>query len=131
MFSQIQMIIAAIVLTVGIAMGGTIWFLYGSLDKKKQELLTEKIATVTLTEQVKDMELQVQTAHRLLNEANDKMTEIRYERDKAKSVLQDSSRLAKLAKARATLVSRLARDATARLWTDFENISKETADTLP
>ena len=123
MFSQVQMIIAAVVVTIVISMGGTIWYLNSQLDSTKKDLLIEKVNTATLTENMQNMEEQIIIVTALLNTANGEMTEIRNEREESKQVLEDTSRLATLAKERSTLISTLAVRATKRVFDDFEDIS--------
>ena len=118
------MIIAAICATLVISMGGTIWYLNTKLDNTKSKLLIEQVNTATLVENLKHTEKEIIRVNNLLRSTNSNMINIRNERDEAKQVLQDSSRLAILAKKRNTLISKLAVNATAKLWTEFEYISK-------
>lgn len=130
MFSQIQMIIAAIIATIVLSMGGTIWYLNSKLDSTKKDLVIEKINTATLTENVKNVQEQIITVTALLNEANGAMMEIRHEREESKKVLEDTSRLERLAAERSTLVSKLAVRATKRVFDNFENLSGSAASDM-
>ena len=130
MFSQIQMIAAAIVFTLVMSMGGTIWYLNSRLDLTKKDLMIEKVNTAILTESIDNMETQILRVTALLNIANGAITEIRNEREENKQVLQDTSRLAKLASERSTLISKLAVAATDRVFTEFEDISYEASSDM-
>ena len=92
--------------------------------------MIEKINTATLTENVKNVQEQIITVTALLNEANGAMMEIRHEREESKKVLEDTSRLERLAAERSTLVSKLAVRATKRVFDNFENLSGSAASDM-
>lgn len=130
MFGQVQMIIMAVVATVVIGMGTTIYFQGRSLDSVKKELLVEQVNVATARADLESTEKEIMRVLVLLAETNAEMTNIRRDRDNAKTVLQDSSRLARLAKAKSGRISALAVSATKRVFDKFEHLSKIAAEPL-
>lgn len=128
---NIQLTIGAMLLTVILLFGGNVWWLNKQLNKAEEQLLIEKTNNVTLQQEVKDTKKQVEEATRLLKEANEELLESRNEAAKAKQVLEDTDRLAKLAAAKSGLVTNLAINATERVFNSFEDISQEANNLVP
>lgn len=128
---KIQLIIGAVVLTLFLSLSGTVYYLNNKLDNTQDALIVEKTNNVTLQQNIKDYEQQIENITLLLSKANKELTGIKNEREVNKKVLQDTTRLETLAKAKADTITRLAIDATARLWDEVERFSQEAASDMP